>query len=469
MAGTSDSHGRSFKTEIVSVVSGKGGAGKTILAATLAFALRVSGHRVLLIDADRGTEGLSLFLLGPTGLEEIQKIPVSQTLYGLIQEYEDRRRIDVQAYRLNRRDHKLPLPHVEHGVFYEAIITGPGLYGEPSDVATPYVPSEIFCEVMAAIFERVRASGEYDYVIVDTRGGFASESTQIAALSDSYIAVTEPDYTSFHQNRNFRQIEAHSRVLEFQARLRGVIINKARELAGVPSTVRTAGQDLDLDRLEFEMRNALEKEFSEDWGLTYRRTYPVPLDFEVLRSYRTQNLPLVTAPASTYSYAVFVAFSSLFELVTTQWDDERIERWNALVNFIDREMGAKNERLRNEEREATDFRERYTELEISNRHLEERLKERVAEDQKREASPVVITTASPGRETERGWASMALMMVMLVIVMVFAMTVVFREFESQRGQADVQMELRAAIANQSAQIDDIRRALMELSKGSQKQ
>jgi len=53
------------RTEIIAVASGKGGTGKTIILASLGYALQQSGHRVLFVDADTATDGLSLFLLGP--------------------------------------------------------------------------------------------------------------------------------------------------------------------------------------------------------------------------------------------------------------------------------------------------------------------------------------------------------------------------------------------------------------------
>ena len=60
-----------LKTEIIAFSSGKGGTGKTLIAACFGYALTRSGHRVLLIDGDPGTDGLSLFLLGRSGMRQI--------------------------------------------------------------------------------------------------------------------------------------------------------------------------------------------------------------------------------------------------------------------------------------------------------------------------------------------------------------------------------------------------------------
>ena len=58
---------RRIPTEIIAISSGKGGTGKTLVAACLGYSLKKAGHEVLMIDADPGTDGLSLFLLGPEG------------------------------------------------------------------------------------------------------------------------------------------------------------------------------------------------------------------------------------------------------------------------------------------------------------------------------------------------------------------------------------------------------------------
>jgi MinD-like ATPase involved in chromosome partitioning or flagellar assembly len=59
--------------EIIAITSGKGGSGKTIVTASLGFALTRVGHRVLMIDADTATDGLSLFLLGPQGVRPARR------------------------------------------------------------------------------------------------------------------------------------------------------------------------------------------------------------------------------------------------------------------------------------------------------------------------------------------------------------------------------------------------------------
>ena len=49
---------------VIAFASAKGGTGKTVLAASTALVLIRSGKRVLIIDGDFSTRGLSLFILG---------------------------------------------------------------------------------------------------------------------------------------------------------------------------------------------------------------------------------------------------------------------------------------------------------------------------------------------------------------------------------------------------------------------
>ncbi|HSW39013.1 MAG TPA: P-loop NTPase, partial [Acidobacteriota bacterium] len=54
--------GSGRKARRVSVISGKGGVGKTVLTANIAGALSSLGRRILLIDADLGLSNLDIIL-----------------------------------------------------------------------------------------------------------------------------------------------------------------------------------------------------------------------------------------------------------------------------------------------------------------------------------------------------------------------------------------------------------------------
>jgi len=112
----------SLSTEIISVASGKGGTGKTIILASLGYALQTSGHRLLFIDSDTATDGLSLFLLGPRGWEAISDLVPQNTFSGYLRSLPIA--IEVAPFKVNRGRQD------DHGLSYDVLLSGRGLYGD---------------------------------------------------------------------------------------------------------------------------------------------------------------------------------------------------------------------------------------------------------------------------------------------------------------------------------------------------
>lgn len=302
------------KTEIIATSSGKGGTGKTLIAACLGYALRHAGHQVLMIDADPGTDGLSLFMLGPDGMDTLGDIGLPSTYRWILDNYQSNQErnsphLQFDPYEINRK--------LDHGIIHSALISGKAIYGDidahTTDDVFPRLEKEDFRKVISGLFEALRSKGAFDYVLIDTRGGFSFESTTVCALADSFIVVTEPDYTNFYQDRNLiKRINEIAKGLDCQPTLRGIVVNKA-----------THGQ-------EKEFRLALDREFP----ITFKDTYPVPLDRDVIEAYRHQKIPLVEAKGSEFAASTMKAFSRMMHLVTSRWAEERIDKWNALVGEI---------------------------------------------------------------------------------------------------------------------------------------
>jgi MinD-like ATPase involved in chromosome partitioning or flagellar assembly len=310
--------------EIIAVASGKGGTGKTLLAACLGYALGRAQHRVLLIDADPGTDGLSLFLLGPKGMDQARSFGSQETFRGVLNEFRATGQLRMNPRRINRSAKS------DHGADYVALISGEGLYGDfdPSVSAVPDLDNATFRKAITALFVHLRSSFEYDYVVVDTRGGFAFESTDVCAAADSFILVTDADYTSFYQDRNLvSRISAAAKSMETKTLLRAILVNRAVE-----------GE-------ETSFRLQLEKEFP----IRYIDTFAIPLDLEALKSYRVQQMPYVKAPASSFAYATLSAFSDILQTVTTQWPRERVDGWNGLVNEVSNAIERRNAEVQIEE------------------------------------------------------------------------------------------------------------------------
>jgi cellulose biosynthesis protein BcsQ len=324
------------QTEIIAFSSGKGGTGKTLIAACLGYALTRSGHRTLMIDADPGTDGLSLFLLGPKGMHQIEQFQPQNTFVGLLRSYANGSLLPYESRAINRSG-----PN-DHGVIYEALISGKSLYGDvltgQDALAVPDLDQHTLRTAVDKLFSELRRDGRYDYVLVDTRGGFAVESTDICALADSFLVVTEPDYTSFYQDRNLvKRISIAAQELGRRPLLRSTFVNKATE-----GCQPGENGEIDLGRIEQSFRLELTREFP----LKYEDTHAIPLDLDAVKSYKTQRMPFVAAPASMFSFATLSAFGDLLRIVTAAWPRERIDQWNVLIESVSRAIAARNEENR---------------------------------------------------------------------------------------------------------------------------
>src|ERR1051325_3375195 len=113
--------------EIVAVASGKGGTGKTIILASLGYALQYSGHRVLFVDTDMSTDGLSLFVLGPDGRDAIKDLEPANTFAGYLRTALSSTAMPFSVNRGGKDD---------HGQIYEALVSGSNIYGDRPDETT---------------------------------------------------------------------------------------------------------------------------------------------------------------------------------------------------------------------------------------------------------------------------------------------------------------------------------------------
>lgn len=148
----------SSRSKIVSVASGKGGVGKTVVAVNLAVVLQERGYRVLLFDADAGFANAEIlmgvtpkftlkdFLKKKVGIEEV----IFQTPYG----------VDL----------------ISTGMDVDDLIT-------------------FNVEDKSRVVNELRKVGEdYDYIIFDFPPGFNEQLERFYLSSDHVlvVAVTEP-------------------------------------------------------------------------------------------------------------------------------------------------------------------------------------------------------------------------------------------------------------------------------------
>jgi len=145
---------------ITAITSGKGGVGKTFVAANLAAALARSGERVLVLDAD----------LGLANLDVVLNLAARVTLH------------DVFTGRASLDEALQPAP----GGF-SVLLAGSGLV-EYSRM-TPEVRDKLM-DIIAQVRPR------FDHVLLDTGAGISDVVLFTVSLADEVLVVATPEPTS---------------------------------------------------------------------------------------------------------------------------------------------------------------------------------------------------------------------------------------------------------------------------------
>lgn len=175
-------------------MSGKGGSGKTSICVTIAKILALQNKKVLLIDSDSGTGGMTYYL----GLNIVQNKKV-----GLL---------DLA------KDESLTIKDITQKFLRDENINfiGIGNHRQYSRNNKKALTLSI-----KRILEKVENS--YDYIIMDCRGGLDDETVEITKLVNDIVFIVEPDTTSFQATQYLSDTLSDYKIAH---KIKGFIINK---------------------------------------------------------------------------------------------------------------------------------------------------------------------------------------------------------------------------------------------------
>ena len=222
--------GKKSPGQVISFVAAKGGVGKTIFAANAAYLLLKCGKSVIIIDTDFSTHGISLFMLGEISESGSLKIQKENSIAESILE-------DIPVENIS------PFNIIRDSMEYKILFTNRYLqrvdpiedfqrFGSTIEMDEENIREKTIAYVkkyfdfMNQLCERLRH--EYDYVIIDTRGGFDYLVGIPAIVADEYVVIVEADKISLEQISALKKkIDRYARRNKVQAKFGGFIINKA--------------------------------------------------------------------------------------------------------------------------------------------------------------------------------------------------------------------------------------------------
>lgn len=162
------------KTKIISVISGKGGTGKSLFTAVLGNCLSKEHCKVLLVDMDIHVRGLTILL---SKYIDSHGLSVMDCL-------EDKYNRSINDYSISR--------------FQECEI-----FPSVIDISQPLI-KEIGKESIASFIQNLYkfVQGKYDIVLLDCRAGLDDSLVEIVKKSNFVISVSEDDDVCLQANLN---------------------------------------------------------------------------------------------------------------------------------------------------------------------------------------------------------------------------------------------------------------------------
>jgi flagellar biosynthesis protein FlhG len=234
----------------VAVTSGKGGVGKSQLAASLAVIFRQAGHQTLMVDADVGCGNLDV-LLGV------------------------RPEVDLRAMLRGERT-------------VEEIVTTACLGGLRIDLLAAPGPDRNGAELqpgeqLAIIDAVARVGAAYEFVLIDTGAGVSRNPMLFGAAADRILLVTTPEPTAIK--------DAYAAIK---------VLYQAHRIDRIDLVVNMTQGPADAKRTYAQLSSVVERFLPVQLTLAGM----LPYDDRVMRAVRARSPAAFEYPTSAWSHAV---------------------------------------------------------------------------------------------------------------------------------------------------------------------
>ena len=200
---------------IISIVSGKGGCGKSLLTTILGRALSREGKRVLIIDMDIFVRGLTVLLYDFKKRQSNKKLLTVSEIFGIYSE---------------NSENKKPIEYNSGDLAFERffecdVLPAVSNIGDPLDYNDKDLSNQSFCDKQ--IKKLLSTIGDdYEYILIDNRAGMDSLVLSSCLNSDFVLTIAEDDDVGKQTNLNLVNF------LKFNKKIKNIysIINKARKI-----------------------------------------------------------------------------------------------------------------------------------------------------------------------------------------------------------------------------------------------
>ena len=258
------------EAEVIALISGKGGVGKTAIAGSMASLIGQLGHKVLLVDADIATHGMSYFFV-----DQVQKAAKSGAIIPL----------DAGSPL------EFCLVHIEDNFdFVPSKVEfqrGERLLRTAEEISQN---QETTSRLLTQVIDEAQAL--YDFIIVDCQAGVVASTYTIISRADRLVSVLEADPVGVWASRSLER--AFGDVFpEFTFYL----VNK-------------------LFSEEVSQYNAL-----TDYLRIFAHLPPLPFDFEVRRAFARRVLPTDSQKPSAFTFGLIRTMRDFLPTLEIPLDD----------------------------------------------------------------------------------------------------------------------------------------------------